>query len=165
MKKLCVSVFVMIFGFTAVAQSNKSIVDFKSLVGTSYRSEKELTLLEGFNFRGGSMITMVDDPETLVANWFHKGSLAVVLFEQVVEDNAHKILDVLVVTNFGKNQEIKIGECREGDTDTIELVALVNSTDAERVKALKAWRFNRDKLRIETYSAALVTCLGMVGDN
>ena len=138
--------------------------NFTSLIGKVYSDQSELPELKAFISRGGAMVTRIDDPEKLTGQWFVKGSTAVVLFERMNENNEREILDVLTLTTK-KTQEIKIGECSHGDTEMASLVALVSISKAERVKAIKAWNLNRDKVRIEAFAPENVSCLGMVGDD
>ncbi|MEZ4973854.1 MAG: hypothetical protein R2820_11130 [Cyclobacteriaceae bacterium] len=149
------------FGSAALAQGKFVSDKYKSLIGAKWQKDEDLPLLNGFMYRGGSMLSSIDDEEQLGTNWFAKGSTALVFFERMGEDNTHEIIDVLEITGLKKNQEIKGGDCSNGEAEMISLVALVTTSQAERWKALKAWNFNRDKLRIESYDPARVTCLGM----
>ena len=121
--------------------------------------------MPGYLSRGGALLSAIEDPWPLSVGWFSKGNSILVLFEQSLSDKTFSILDVLEVKNTTANQEIKVGECRDGDNDDMEIVALVRSSEAKRAKAIQAWRFNRDKKRIDVRSNQNVTCLGMAGDD
>ncbi len=139
---------------------------WKSLIETVYREEKDLAGLQGFTSRGGALLSEANDPDKFAVSWFSKGTTFVALFEIVKEDNTRQILDVLEIKNAGTGQELKIGECKDGDSEiNVALVALVLPVKKKQLKAIKAWHFNRDKIRIEAWPAAAVTCLGIEGDD
>lgn len=152
------------FGSASFAQGKFVSESYKSLIGATWQKDEDLPLLSGFAYRGGAMFSGFDDEEQLGANWFIKGATALVFFEQMNEDNTHEIIDVLEITGLKKNQEVKIGDCYVGEAEMVSLVALTTSSQAERWKALKAWNFNRDKRRIESFNSSGVTCLGMIGE-
>jgi hypothetical protein len=66
---------------------------------------------------------------------------------------------VIEVKNVLTGQEIKTGLCRNDGIESPEIVALIKPRDTEYVKAIKAWRFNRDKRRVEIKNAAQIDCL------
>lgn len=152
------------FGSACYAQGKFVSTNYKSLIGATWQKNEDLPLLNGFAYRGGGMFSGFDDEEQLGANWYIKGTTALVFFEQMNKDNTHEIIDVLEITELKKNQEVKIGDCFDGEAEMISLVAIVTSSQAEKWKALKAWNFNRDKRRIESYKSSGVTCLGMIGE-
>ena len=147
------------------AQGKYAGEQLKPLIGKVYKNQKELPALDGYTYRGGTMITNFDDPEKLAGQWFLKGTNAVVVFERINDDDTREIIDVLEVKNVKKNQEIKIGDCQNGEAEMVGIVALVTTKDQERLPAIKAWNLNRDKLRIEIFASERVSCLGMVGEN
>jgi hypothetical protein len=136
----------------------------KYLLEKTYHEENELGLT-GFVSRGGSLISDAAEPDKFAVSWFSKNSVFVVLFELVKEDNSRQILDVLEIKNVSPGQEFKIGDCKDGESENVSIAALVPPAKSERVKALKAWHFNRDKIRIEAWPASDVICLGLVGDD
>jgi hypothetical protein len=162
MKKLFVC-FLLLLSQNLLAQGYFA-GSYKYLLEKTYREETELDLA-GFVSRGGSLISDAADPDKFAVSWFSKNSVFVVLFELVKEDNSRQILDVLEIKNVSAGQEFKIGDCKDGDNEIVSIAALVSPTKAERVKAIKAWHFNRDKIRIEAWPASDVTCLGLVGDD
>jgi hypothetical protein len=66
---------------------------------------------------------------------------------------------VIEVKNVLTGQEIKTGLCRNKGIESPEIVALIKTRGTEYVKAIKAWRFNRDKRRVEIKNAAQIDCL------
>ncbi len=147
------------------AQGKFASPDLKLLIGKTFSNESEIPRLAGYQSRGGTMITAIDDPVPLSVSWFSKANSILVFFEQTEPDQKFTIIDVLEIQNTTTTQEIKAGECRDGQSDNMGIVAWVQSSSAKRVKAIKAWLFNRDKLRIEAWPNQNVTCLGMVGDD
>lgn len=149
----------------AFAQGNFAPTALKPLIGKTFKNENEITALKGFTSRGGSLLTSVGDEESINSSLFSKGTTLVVLFEKSISGGPFIILDLIEINNVSKTQEVKVGDCRDGDTDNSGIIALVNQTDQERWKAVKAWYFNKDKIRIEPWAAQKVTCWGMVGDD
>jgi hypothetical protein len=144
------TVFLMTGGGVA-AQGKFAPPQMKSWIGKVIADETELPGFSEYQSRGGSVITDADDPEPLSVNWFSKPNSIVVF--------------LLEIKNTTQGQEIKAGDCRDGESDNSGIVALVQPSSAKRVKAIRAWLFNRDKKRIEAWSAQNVTCLGMVGED
>lgn len=147
------------------AGQGKFAGSYASLIGKKYTDEKQLTLLNGFTYRGGTMLSDVNDPDGFSGGWYVKGNLIVALFEQKIGDKGRAILDVLEIKNVQKDQELSIGVCQDGESVNEGIVALVQVSKDERFKAVKAWYFNRDKIRIDIFASDKVTCLGMVGDD
>jgi hypothetical protein len=138
---------------------------FTSLIKKNYKYETELPLLKGFTRSNESLLSNADDSQQFGASVYVKGNIVVALFEQLNIDKSRVVLDVLEVKNVLPKQEVTIGQCQDGASYNVGFVALVQVTQEERWKAIKAWYFNRDKIRLEAYDAAKVTCIGMVGDD
>jgi hypothetical protein len=138
---------------------------WKSLVGKTFKNENQILALKTFTAKGGNLLTDIDDEERISCSSFSKGTTVVVLFQKILKDESIEILEVIEVNNVLKTQEVKVGECRDGDSDNVGIIALVNQTKAERWQAVKTWYFNRDKIRIEPFLSKNVTCWGMVGDD
>lgn len=147
------------------AQGNFATATWKPLIGKTFDNEGEISVLKGFTARGGSLLTPVSDEERVGSSVFSKEGTVVVFFEKFVSETEFIILDILEVKNVTKNQEVKVGDCRDGENENTGFIALVNQTNDERWKAVRAWYFNLDKIRIEPWSAQKVTCWGMVGDD
>lgn len=150
---------------TILFSQGKFAGNYRSLMGKTYMNESELTILKGFTSRGGTFLSDPSDPNGLSGSWYVKGNLIVTIFEQTNEDKTRTIVDVLEVRNVLPNQQLSIGDCKDGENENTGFVALVNQPKEERFKAVKAWFFNRDKIRLEAWDAARVTCVGMVGDD
>jgi hypothetical protein len=121
--------------------------------------------LAGWKYLEGSMITRVNDPELMIAGVFKKGTTFIVLFS-IKEDTADTnftVADVLEVKNVLLSQTIHTGTCYEGENERMDIVALTKSERNKAFsKAVKAWRLNRDKRRIELISHRLVKCMNEV---
>lgn len=138
---------------------------YRALVGKHYTDIKQLTLLQGFAQRSGTVVGDPSDERGLSINWYRRGPLIVVLFESK-EANAkdHVIIDVVEIRAVEKNQELKVGTCQDGENPMPGLVALVQ-TATGKTKALRAWNANLDKLYIDTWPADKVTCLAEGDDD
>lgn len=137
---------------------------YGSLIGKTHTNESQLTLLQGFISRGGTSLSNVNDPAGFSSEWYRKGNLIVVLFEQKAGEGK-AILDVLEIKNAQKDQTLSIGDCQDGEMVNEGIVALVQTSKAERFKAVRAWYFNRDKIMIEPFAPDQVTCIGIVGED
>ena len=163
--KNSILVIMLVFTFDAFAQGKFASPGLKSMIGKTYKDEKEISAVAGYLSHGGALLSASGDQWPLSVGWFSKDNSILVLFEQFLPDQTVSIIDVLEINNTTDNQEIKVGECRDGDNDDMEIVALVLRSKAKRVRAIQAWRFDRDKKRIEPLSTESVTCLGMVGED
>lgn len=167
MSKLTSIVIVMLISSAVYAQPGKYAGSMKKLLNKTYTDEKHISGLAGWTFQEGSMITEVNDPEVMTADVFKKGTTYVVLFS-VKEDTADTkftIVDVLEVKGVLSTQHIRTGTCQEGQSGGgLEIVALIKKENKEFSKAIKAWRLNRDKKRIELADARLVMCMNEGGD-
>lgn len=164
MKKCILGVLSMVCVLSLQAQG-KFAGSFRPLIEKVYRDEKELPELRNFISRGGSLLSDPNESEKFAVSWFSKDATIIAFFEIVKEDNSRQILDVLEIKQVGVGQELKIGDCKDGEDESVSFVALVLPAKTQRLTAIKAWFFNRDKIRIEAWPAANVTCLGMEGDD
>jgi hypothetical protein len=135
----------------------------KNLIGTSYTDSRNIPGLEGWEFRKGSVITAMDDPEMIIASVYSKGKTWIVFFS-IMEDTAsslYSIMDVAEVKNVLTGWELYTTGCRKNKMDNVKIVALVKwSPTQEFLKpARQAWRFNRDKRRFEIMSVKGIDCI------
>jgi len=154
----------LLLSSTAFSQGNFASAQWKPLIGKTCANENEFSQLKGFTSLGGTLLSDVNDEQKKSVALFSKGSTVLILFE-VLSNNKATILDVVEVNNLQKNQEIKVGTCRDGENDMPGIVALVEPSKQARWKAQKAWLFNLDKIRVESWPHAKVTCLGIEGDD
>jgi hypothetical protein len=136
----------------------------KKMINKTYTDEKHINGLAGWTFQEGSLITPVDDPEAMTADVFKKGTTYIVLFsiKEDTADTKFTIADVLEVKNVLSSQHIRTGTCNEGANEAIDIVALIKKENTGSSKALKAWRLNRDKRRVELANPKLVKCMNEV---
>ncbi len=134
----------------------------KSLVGKTYTYSRNIPGLAGWEFREGNLVTPVDNPETITADVFQRGTTWLVFFS-IREDTLsalYTIMDLVEIKNVQKGWQLRTAFCRRNKIDNIEIVALVkSSTTQEFLKpARQAWRFNRDKRRFEVLSVNGIDC-------
>ena len=144
-----------------LSQPGKYAGTKKILIGETYTDNKSIAGLKGWQFREGTVITPLDDPEMMTVDVFQKGTTYVILFS-VKEDTASKefvIADILEIKNVVKGQEVKTGVCKEGETENVEIIGLIKPGNTEYSPVLKAWRFSRDKKRVEIKSIKNIKCL------
>jgi hypothetical protein len=153
-----------LLSFSLFGQGKFASTLWKPLIGKSCKSETEFPLLKGFTSQGGTLLSDVEDEEKKSVVVFAKGSTVIVLFE-LMTNNTITIVDLVEINNMLKTQELKVGTCRDGENDSVGLVALVSQSKEERWKAVKTWYFNLDKIRVEEWPSTRVTCLGIEGDD
>jgi hypothetical protein len=154
----------LLISSSAIAQGNFASPQWKSLIGKTCANENEFSQLKGFTSLGGTLLSDVNDEEKKSVSLFSKETTNLIFFEVMTNDKI-KVIDIVEVTNIQKNQEIKVGTCKDGETDMPGIVALVEQSKQKRWKAQKAWLFNLDKIRVESWPYAKVTCLGIEGDD
>jgi hypothetical protein len=134
----------------------------KKLIGKTFTDERHIPGLSGYQFREGSLVTDINDPEPQVLDVLLKGNNAVVVFS-VMADTSKKIsqvVDIIEIKNIPPGWEIKTAGCREGQTEGEINVALVKPGNKEYATAVKqAWRCNRDKIRFEVIPVKGISCL------
>lgn len=164
MKNIALLLALQLFGTILLAQPGKYAGSMKKLINKTYTDDRKIPGLTGWKFQEGSMITNVDDPELMTAGVFKKGTTFLVLFsyKEDTSNTAFVIVDVLEVKNVLSTQTIRTGTCSDGPNETIDVAALIKKEMTESSKAIKAWRLNRDKKRIEVIPAKAVKCMNEV---
>lgn len=158
--------FQLFFFYTCSSGQGKYAGSLKKLVGTSYTDSRNIPGLAGWEFRQGSVVTPLDNPEMIIADVFQRESSWISLFS-IKEDTAsdiYTIMDVIEVKNVLKGWQLKSTSCRQNKVENVEIVVLVKwSPSQEFLKpAKKAWRFSRDKRRFEILSVKGIDCLNEV---
>lgn len=160
--------FLMLFSacLTTFGQGNYA-GNFKKLIGTTYKDKKIILGLEDFEFREGSLISAVDDPEAITVDVYQKGTTGIVFFS-IMEDagtDEYRIADVLEVKNIQSGWQLRTTFCRQNEIENPELVALVKSSTSEEFlkPAKQAWRFSRDKRKFEAVSVKGIDCISEGG--
>ena len=137
----------------------------KKMIGKTYSDIKHVNGLIGWQFQEGSLLTAIDDPEVMTADVFKKGATYIVLFsiKEDTADTKYTIADIIEVRNVLSSQHIRTGLCSKGANEAVDIVALVKKeNNVEFSRAIKAWRLNRDKKRVELISPKLVKCMNEV---
>lgn len=161
-------IWFILFQFGALflfAQTGRYAGSMKNLVGKSYTDSRNIAGLKGWEFREGSVVNSLNDPEMITADVFQKGTTWIVFFSR--KDTAsteYTIMDVIEVKSVMKGWKLKTTFCRRNAVENIEIVALVKwSPTLEFLKpAKKAWRFNRDKRRFEILPVKGIDCINEV---
>ena len=166
MKKAFFLLLMFCCSASVYAQDGKYAGSMKFLIGKTYLDTGRIKNLATWEFREGSLLTHPDDPEVIIASVYKKGTTWVAILA-VKEDTAlheYTIADVLEVKNVSSTRYLMTGICRSYKQEDVEIVALVRITHAASYPAIKAWRFNRDKKRIQLVAASTVDCLSEGGD-
>jgi hypothetical protein len=141
--------------------------NFQKLVGKAFKDKSELTDLQGYTFREGSLVSPVDDPESITVDVYQRGSNAIVFFSinENPDDSEYVIADVLEVKNVQPGWQIRTTFCRQSTIENPEIVALVKSSATEEflTTVRQAWRFSRDKRRFELLNVKGIDCLSEGG--
>jgi hypothetical protein len=168
MKLVCVLVaLLMSAGFTANAQGNYA-GSMKKLIGMKYKDSNSIAALKAYGYHEASLISDINDPETITVDYFQKGSDVVVFFSIKKDQDGEEftIVDLLEVKSVPEGWQIKTALCRQNEIANVEIVALVKSGTGEFLKPAKqAWSFSRDKRRLQPMDKQGVDCIYEGGDN
>lgn len=152
-----------LFSVAGMAQPGKyAESEFKKLINTSFTDEKSIAGLEGYQLQEWILLNRVDDPERLFLNVYVKETSRIILFSALTDTakNIFEILDVVQLKNVNPGLEFKAVTCRRNKSESAEIVALVAPGERKYfTNVKKAWRFNRDKRRIEIISIKGIDCL------
>ena len=163
MKKVFVIIILACSALAIKAQPGKYAgPEFKKLINTSFSDEKNIAELEGYQLLDGILLNYIDDPERLFLNVYAKETNRVIFFSALIDTakNIFEILDIIQLKNVKPGLEFKAVTCRRNKKENAEIVALVNPAEKEYLTDVKkAWRFNRDKRRIDLISIKGIDCL------
>ena len=144
----------------ATAQPGRYSGAMKSLIGQEWSDS--LPELKGWTFREGSMVSAVSDPSWFYIRIYQNGKSCIAVCS-IVEDtskNNQIIVDVATIKNSKKGSEFRSVVCRERNIENSFIVAQVYPGKRNySIATLKAWRFNRDKMRFEWVNPKDVDCL------
>lgn len=166
MKQLSLLIALMLAVTLSIAQGNYA-GSMKKLIGTKYKDANSISILNGYDLHSASLISAIDDPESLTVDHFQKGSDAVVFFSIKEDPNSEEytVLDVLEYKNVPQGWQIKTAFCRQNEIENVEIVALVKSGTEEFLKPVKqAWRFSRDKRKLMPMDKQGIDCISEGGD-
>jgi hypothetical protein len=161
MKHISISFLLIVGSLMTNAQGEFAGSRTKPLIGKTFNNDRVLPGLEDYTYRQSTLASDTEDPEQFSVAVFQKGPTYLVLFtinkDTTVDD--YTILDILVVKQVKKNEDVKVLLCRQNKQSNIELVAVTQTSTTGFSPALRAWRFNREKRKFETYASAGVDCL------
>jgi hypothetical protein len=117
-----------------------------------------------FQEQTGYVLGLMDDDEYVINHvsdnknqllWFCK------LTHRDESGRPHlKILDIIILPNFGANERLFMGNCNYDQVEDQEIVALVDSDPEDlSTRVIKAWRANRESLKFEEVAVDKVTCV------
>ncbi len=141
------------------AQENAGLSEIQSLKGKLYSSDSLPALLKKYQFTESSQVSPIDDPEQFTVFVYRLQNDYLVLFTLRETDGKEWIQDVLSITGVKQTEQVKTVLCWEGAVNNVELIALINPGREQHSKAIRAWRFNRDKRKFEVHAAENVSCL------
>jgi hypothetical protein len=153
-------------GVTTQAQG-KYAGSMKGLLNKTYTDIRNFPPLKSWTFVQGSLLTPVDDPESIIAHVFKKGTTWIVVVGLMEDTSATKytVVELLEIKNIAKPRIVRIASCKEGENENLEIIGLIKPASKEYEPVIKAWRFNRDKRRIEIKSIRNTSCLNERFDN
>lgn len=132
------------------------------MIGKSFKDSHEIPQLKEYDYREGSLVSAVNDPESITVDVYQKGNISVIVFFSIMEDTvSHKyqVMDVLEVKNVPVGWEVRTTFCRYQKVASVEIVALAKSAQATYLKEVRqAWRFSRSKRKFAVINASLVDC-------
>ena len=162
MKKI-ILLLVWLIGPGVYAQVGKlATAPWKTLIDKTCKSENEFPLLKGYTAKGETALSFIEDTDQYSVSVFSKDNSLIVFFKGISKgESLSTILDVIEIKGIPQNQELKINVCRFDGADSSQpIMALVERSIQEWWKAVKAWIFQLDRIRVEAISPNRVTCLG-----
>lgn len=154
--------WLLLSGFLpGLAQPGKFAGTKKSLIGKVYTDSRSMPGLKGWNFREGTLMNSLKDPEWFMADIYQRGTTVVVVIS-VKTDTAtdrYTIIDVIEQKGVTKGWTFHAGSCRQNKLNNAWLIVWGKETTQEFMKTIKkAWRFNPDKRRLEAIPMKGVDC-------
>ncbi len=167
MRVILLAAFLFV-SFCTVAQGKYAGPLVKRLIGKTYTGNRKIPGLPGYQFRQGSLVSALNDPEQMMVEVLQKGANFVVFFS-VMTDTVKKIysiLDLLEIKNVAKGWQVRTTFCRRDTVDNVEIVALVKSSPNKDylTEVKQAWRFDRDKIRFLAIPVKGIDCFNEGGD-
>jgi hypothetical protein len=137
------------------------------LIGTKYTDSRNIPGLKTWTFRSGSLVSGLDDPETILVDVYKKGKVWIAFFS-IKEDTAsteYTIVDVIEVKTLSPGYIVNTGLCRQNEENDATIVATVRwVAEKEFLKPVKqAWKLDRDKRKIIAIPAKNVDCISEGG--
>ena len=144
------------------AQAGKYAGSMKKLIGRKYTDSRNIAALKGWQFREGSVLNPLTDPEMILSDVVQKGTTYIVFFS-IKEDTAveeYKIYDAIEIKGVAKGWIIKTALCRQNKLESPYIFAWIKEAAKEYLTTIKkAWKFNPDKRRIELLPVKGIDCM------
>ncbi len=151
---------ILLFTITSCqARQAAGLKEFQSLKGKVYSKDKLPSVLEKYQLTESSQVSPIDDTEQFTVYVYQLKSDYLVFFTLMETDSSEIIQDVLPIKGVKQGEWIKTVLCREGTVNNAELVAVVRPGEEQHSKALRVWRFSRDKRKFVAHTANNVSCL------
>jgi len=166
LKMITLLLFTGLVGGSVVAQG-KFAGTQKNIVGKKFTDEKHNPLLQGYAWRQGDVITDPDDGRPQFLHIYLKGTDAVVLYAAQVDGpvTLFVVIDAIELKGITAGWDIRTAGCSEGNTEGQIIIALVKPGNKKSTMLVqKAWRCNRDKLRLEPADSRSIRCMTEDGD-
>jgi hypothetical protein len=162
MKIIFTGIFSILSIINAAGQPGKYAGTKKDLINTVFKDSRVIPGLSGWTFMEGSLLSSVNDPETIAVTVFKKKETFIVFFstneDSLLQES--KIVDVLEIKGVTKGLTIKTSFCRRDSIENGWIVALAKEASTEFLNIIKkAWWFNRDKRKIESIDIKGIDCL------
>lgn len=161
-------VLLMAFSMYVNAQGKYAGPLLKKLIGKTYTNSSKIPGLRGYQFREGSLVSALNDPEQMMVQVLQKRTSFVVFFSMMTDTvkKIYSILDLLEIKNVTKGWQVRTTFCRRDTIDNVEIVALVKSSPNKDylTEVKQAWRFDRDKIRFLAIPVKGIDCFNEGGD-
>lgn len=157
MKKILV---ILLLTNSAFSQG-KLALEFKDLIGTTFKNDVPITALKSYRNEQGVVIGNPNEGSFLsTIEVYKKGSQAVVLLSKKINSNPdeYRIIDVLKLNTIQKNNEVRISDCfRKNGFPDETIIAIVFSGSKRQVKTIKQAYVLKD-IRFEKTSIKDIKC-------
>src|SRR5688572_15737719 len=137
----------------------------KKLIGTSYTDSRNIPGLKTWEFNQGSLLSDIDSAEVILVDVYRKGNTYISFISIspgfTSDTQSHRqyiIVDVVEIKKVATGYEIKTALCRQNKKEDACIIALMKPALTNYSKALKAWRFDKNKRKFLVMNAKLVDC-------
>ncbi len=162
MKRITISIisFCLLYNL-AFAQPGKYAGTKRSLIGKVFTDSRNLIALKGWTMMEGGVANSLNDPEMITSEVFKKGTTYVVFFS-IKEDTASDkftVVDVVEIKTVAKGWTVRSSFCRKDEQENNYIIAWGKENKEQYMKLIKkAWKFNRDKRKIEAIPVKGIDC-------
>lgn len=138
----------------------------KGLLGKEFTDHNKNSLLKGYSWHQGDLISGKDDVPSQFLTIYFKGGDAIIVYsvQKLQSAEAYQVADLIELKQLPAGLDIRTAGCSEGNTEGQIIIALVKPGNKNYATVVKAWRCNRDKLRIEPLNIKSIRCMNEDGD-